>query len=127
MQTQGSNFQQLETAPCEVIQNWLIQQLAKQLTLDPQSIKIAEPLTRYGLDSIDSVTLVGDLEDYLDLELPSTLFWDYPTIEKSAQYLVENYDINVSQVEQQPAPIKEEKVTTNTEAKNKGWGKLWGK
>ncbi len=123
MQTQNSNFQ-LEAAPLEVIQNWLVQQLAKQLSVEPKTIKIAEPLTRYGLDSIDAVTLVGDLEDYLDLELPSTLFWDHPTIEKSAEYLVENYDLNISTLGQEAPSIVEK---TPNEAKNKGFGKFWGK
>ncbi len=88
MQTQSSM-----SKPKEAIENWLVNQLADTLSLDPGSIEVAEPLTRYGLDSIDAVTMVGDLEDWLDLELPSTLFWDYPSIEKSAQYLAETYDI----------------------------------
>lgn len=128
MQTQSSNFQ-LETAPVEVIQNWLVDQLAKQLSIEPKTIKIAEPLTRYGLDSIDAVTLVGDLEDYLELELPSTLFWDHPTIEKSAQYLVDNHDISISTINQETAsnPTPEPQKETPTEVKNKGFGKFWGK
>lgn len=80
-------------SPVEAIQNWLINKLAEQLSLNPANLDINEPLTRYGLDSIDAVTMVGELEDWLDLELPSTLFWDYPTIGKSAQYLVENFDV----------------------------------
>lgn len=79
--------------PIEAVENWLVNQLAQQLSLDTSKIDVTKPLTRYGLDSIDAVTIVGDLEDWLDLELPSTLFWDYPTIEKSAKYLAENYDI----------------------------------
>ena len=77
------------------IQQWLISQLAEVLSLDPTTIEAQQPLTRYGLDSIDAVTLVGDLEDWLDLELPSTLLWDYPTVEKAANYLVEEFDVSV--------------------------------
>lgn len=83
-----------ENSPTEAIQSWLVAQLAEELSLDPSSIEVSEPLTRYGLDSIDAVTLVGDLEDWLDLELPSTLFWDHPTIEKSAQFLVSEFDVS---------------------------------
>ncbi|MGB3691793.1 MAG: acyl carrier protein [Spirulinaceae cyanobacterium] len=82
-----------ENSPTQAIQSWLVAQLAEELSLDPKSIEVSEPLTRYGLDSIDAVTLVGDLEDWLDLELPSTLFWDHPTIEKSAQFLVSEFDV----------------------------------
>jgi acyl carrier protein len=129
MQTQSSSFK-LETTPTEAIQNWLINQLAEQLSLDAKTIKIAEPLTRYGLDSIDAVTMVGDLEDWLELELPSTLFWDHPTIEKSAQYLAENFDITSALIdlksENVEAPIKDNLKSAANANKKKGWGKLWG-
>jgi acyl carrier protein len=75
------------------IQAWLVEQIADVLSLDASTIDIKQPLTRYGLDSIDAVTLVGDLEDWLDLELPSTLLWDYPTIEKASTYMVEEFDV----------------------------------
>ncbi|MEM8807344.1 MAG: acyl carrier protein [Cyanobacteria bacterium P01_G01_bin.38] len=83
------------TSPVEAIQQWLASQLADLLSIDPSTIDVKQPLTRYGLDSIDAVTLVGDLEDWLDLELPSTLLWDYPTLEKASAYLVEEFDVSV--------------------------------
>ncbi len=117
-----------ETSPVEAIQSWLVSKLAKQLSLNAQTIDICQPLTRYGLDSIDAVTLVGDLEDWLGLELPSTLLWDYPTIEKSAQYLVKEFDVSavLTSVEQEVA--KEDAQDTPKEASTaKGWGGLWGR
>lgn len=112
----------------EAIQNWLINKLAEQLSLDTESINVSEPLTRYGLDSIDAVTMVGDLEDWLDLELPSTLFWDHPTIDKSAQYLQENYDLSAALAHGESA--SEAKPATQAEpvaAASKGWGGFFGK
>lgn len=129
MQVQSSSFK-LETSPTEAIQNWLINQLAEQLSLDTKTINVTEPLTRYGLDSIDAVTMVGDLEDWLELELPSTLFWDYPTIEKSAQYLAENFDIATAltnvDVEKLETPKNDNLETTINSNGKKGWGNLWG-
>lgn len=83
------------TSPVEAIQSWLIEQLADVLSLDPTTVDVTQPLTRYGLDSIDAVTLVADLEDWLDLELPSTLLWDYPTIAKAATYLVDEFEVSI--------------------------------
>ncbi|MDV3000834.1 MAG: hypothetical protein N5P05_002440 [Chroococcopsis gigantea SAG 12.99] len=125
MQLQNDLYQLDETSnPTRIVQSWLVNKLAEQLSLDPKTINVQEPLTRYGLDSIDAVTMVGDLEDYLDAELPSTLFWDYPTIEKSAQYLVENCDISgLDNIESAPAPVKE----TPAPANSKGWGGLFGR
>lgn len=84
-----------ESISAHKIQNWLVNQLADVLSLDPATVDVKQPLTRYGLDSIDAVTLVGDLEDWLDLELPSTLLWDYPSIEKAAAYLVDEFEVTL--------------------------------
>ncbi|MDJ0729824.1 MAG: acyl carrier protein [Crocosphaera sp.] len=134
MQLQSSSYklddQATATTPVETVQNWLIKQLAEQLNLDPDKIKITEPFTRYGLDSIDAVTLVGDLEDWLDLDLPDTLFWDYPTVEKSAKYLEEEYDLadalsNIESEETETAePVNQ---TQDNNSDKKGWGNLFGR
>ena len=115
-----------ENSPVEILQNWIAEKLAEQLSIDKSTISFTEPLTRYGLDSIDAVTLVGELEDELDLELPSTLFWDYPTIEKSAQYLVSEFDISESleNLEGANEATTEKPEETATESR-KGWGGFW--
>ncbi|MEA5462316.1 acyl carrier protein [Leptothoe sp. PORK10 BA2] len=83
------------TSPVAAIQSWLVNQIADVLSLDPTTVDVTQPLTRYGLDSIDAVTMVADLEDWLDMELPSTLLWDYPTIAKAATYLVNEFDVSL--------------------------------
>ena len=113
------NTQQIN--PTQTVQNWLVAQLADQLSLDNKTISVTEPLTRYGLDSIDAVTIVGDLEDWLELELPSTLFWDHPTIAQSAQYLAENYDL-LEALNHSSEDPKEPAEPAN----GKGWG-FWGR
>jgi acyl carrier protein len=115
--------------PVEALEGWLVAQLASQLSLDPSTIKVSEPLTRYGLDSIDAVTLVGDLEDWLDLELPDTLFWDRPSIAQASSFLAENYDIaeaiakSHSAEAATPAPAPDNKAPEE----KKGWGNLLGR
>jgi acyl carrier protein len=96
LQNSSSASEQSSLSSMSAIQTWLVKQLGELLSLDTSTIDVNQPLTRYGLDSIDAVTLVGDLEDWLDLELPSTLLWDYPTIQKASAYLVEEFDVTVS-------------------------------
>jgi acyl carrier protein len=131
MQVQSSNSklneENAEINSVSAIQNWLVSKLAEQLSLDANTIDIAEPLTRYGLDSIDAVTMVGDLEDWLDLELPSTLFWDYPTIEKSSQYLDENYDLTEALGKVESSETATPAAKSEPAAAGKGWGGLFGK
>jgi acyl carrier protein len=78
-----------ETSALESLQTWLVNNIAEQCDLDPQEVDIRKPLTNYGLDSIIAFTVVGDLEDYLEIELPATLLWDYPTIEAIAEYVAQ--------------------------------------
>ena len=117
------------TVNLESIQNWLVAQLSEQLSLDSNTIDVNESLTRYGLDSIDAVTLVGDLEDWLDLELPDTLFWDHPTIAQAVKFLVDNYEFesdSTGTAETTPLSAEPESVTNN-ESPKKGLGAFWGK
>lgn len=127
MQVTTSNSKINQTS----IQNWLVKQLSQELSLDANTIEVSEPLTRYGLDSIDAVTLVGDLEDWLDLELPDTLFWDHPSIAQASQFLIDNYDISgeiedsdsVSEAQAQAEKLE----TVNGSNGKKSSGGLWAK
>lgn len=70
--------------------NWLKDNLAKRLNINPQQINIRQPFVNYGLDSVQAVQLTADLEDYLDIKLSPTLAYDYPDIESLANYLIGN-------------------------------------
>lgn len=129
MQVQNSSTSNTEAktgnSPSEILQNWIAEKLAEQLSIEKSTIEYTAPLTRYGLDSIDAVTLVGELEDELELEFPSTLFWDYPTIEKSAQYLVSEFDISESLANLETAEEVTEKKEETPAKSGKGWGGFW--
>src|SRR5262245_59804866 len=73
----------------QAIRDWLVLRLSGILDVNPETIQIREPLTSYGLGSIQAVTLVADIEDWLGWMLPPTLLWDYPTLEEVARYLAE--------------------------------------
>ena len=110
----------------QAIQNWMVNQLVEQLSLDAKTIDVTEPLTRYGLDSIDAVTIVGELEDWLEVELPSTLFWDYPTIEKAAKYLVAEFDVSAALNNAEPTASETKAAEPEASEKSgKGWGGFW--
>ena len=117
------------TNQVSVIENWLAERFAEQLDRDVSNINLTETLTRYGLDSIDAVTMVGELEDSLDEELPATLFWDYPTIAKSAQYLVENFDVSSilnDEDSHEKEEVREEEPEPVAAGGKKGWKGLFG-
>ena len=69
------------------IRAWLINKIAEVLSLSPEALDTREPLARYGMTSIRSVSLSGELSDWLGRPLPATLLYDHPTIDKIAAYL----------------------------------------
>jgi acyl carrier protein len=76
----------------KAIEEWLIARIREVQRLDGTQIDVRAPLETYGLGSVQAVSLVGDLEDWLDRSLPTTLFWDYPSIESIANHLAGNTD-----------------------------------
>jgi acyl carrier protein len=69
----------------EGIRSTLIGMLEKELRID--AVDPDKLLTQYGLDSISALTVAGELEDMLGVELPPTLLWDCPTVNQIADYL----------------------------------------
>ena len=91
------------------IEDWLIGHLADTLKTDKKSIDIRQPFISFGLDSAHAVGLAGDLEEWLERELPPTLIWDYPTIEALARHLASE------EVETIPLHREKHKPTTEHE------------
>ena len=75
----------------EAIRNWLIANIAHVVNVDEASIDVRQTFDNYGLDSLQAVSLSGDLETWLSREIPPTVVWDYPTVEQLAKHLSENH------------------------------------
>ena len=45
------------------------------------------PFADYALDSLTAVELSEDIEDFLHIEIPVTVSWNYPTIDALSTYL----------------------------------------
>jgi acyl carrier protein len=71
------------------IEEWLVTRLAELTRVNPEEVDVEEPFANFGLNSIDAVSLSGDLEDLLGCSLPATLLWDFPTISELSAYLAE--------------------------------------
>lgn len=77
----------------EQIEARLLASLAEVLELAPERIDRTKPFTDFGLDSIKAFTLTGDLAEWIDQDLPATLFWDYPNVEALARFVAEQLGI----------------------------------
>lgn len=73
------------------IVSWLQTQIAAETKTEPARIATNVPFTDYGLDSIIIVTLVTNLEEWLNTSLDPTIFWEFPSIEALADWLVNEH------------------------------------
>lgn len=71
------------------IEGWLVAKIAGLTKVSPEEVDIDEPFANFGLNSIDAVSLSGDLEEILGCGLSATLLWDFPTIRELSAYLAE--------------------------------------
>lgn len=69
------------------IQAWLVERIAAELEISPSEIDTTADLTSYGLGSMQAVSLSGDVEEWLDVSVPATLAYEYPTIDAIAAHL----------------------------------------
>ncbi|MCA1643996.1 MAG: acyl carrier protein [Chloroflexi bacterium] len=73
------------------IQTWLTARLAGLLRVDISDVDPTQPFAEHGVGSREALELSGALEEWLDVRLPATLAWDYPTIELLAEHLAKRY------------------------------------
>lgn len=71
----------------EQLSHWLSNKLAKLCSIDPSEIEQDQPLSTYGLDSMNALSITGELEEMIGIELPSTMFWDFPSIKKVTEFI----------------------------------------
>lgn len=69
------------------------EEAARVLKLDPDGIDPTTPLTSMGFDSLLALELRKRLESSLQVALPATLAWRYPTIDALVPFLAERMDI----------------------------------
>jgi acyl carrier protein len=70
------------------IESWLTARVAALIRQSTAEIDVTRPFSTYALDSVDTVGLTADLEDWLGINLDPTLIWDYPSIRALARHLV---------------------------------------
>ena len=71
----------------DVLKSWLVRELARAVDLSEQAIAFNEPFSRFGLDSAKAIGLLRRLSEFLGRQVPITLAWSHPTIEKLSNHL----------------------------------------
>jgi acyl carrier protein len=84
----------------DALKSWLNDWMANEMGIDRSQIAPAQTFLSYGMDSVQAMTMVGDLEAELGVRLPPTLAWDYPDINALAAHLAARF----SETSAAPAP-----------------------
>jgi len=71
------------------IRDWCIHYLAKALNLPTARIDPDAKFARLGMDSAASVSFVMELEEWLAIELPTSIVFDFPTITRLSRRVAE--------------------------------------
>jgi acyl-CoA synthetase (AMP-forming)/AMP-acid ligase II/acyl carrier protein len=81
------------------IQDWLISWIAKERKLAITEIAPNQSLTYYGLNSLDSMNLLGDLETWLGYSIVPDWLWDSPSIDALAKQIAQSQNaVSVAKV-----------------------------
>jgi acyl carrier protein len=62
--------------------------------VSPEGVDIHRPFSEFGLDSLETLNLMMELEDWLGRELAATIAWDYPTVDGIATHLGASKEAN---------------------------------
>jgi acyl carrier protein len=92
--TNSSEGTPQEPLTAAAIQTWLVSRLVDQMDIAPQEIDVQAPFDSYGLDSVVTVSLAGEIEDLLGCRFSPTLLYEYSTIETLAQYLADEAEVS---------------------------------
>lgn len=76
-----------KSARAREIEAWLRVRLGEELGLDQKTLDLRVPFASLGMGSVEAVSLVGDLERWLDVSIAATALYDYPTIGALARFL----------------------------------------
>ena len=90
----GGEVESNEPLSEEVIRQWLVKRLAKQVKVDPSAIDTAKKFEQYGLDSIVAVRISGDLEKLVEQRLSPALLFEHPSIDELSAHLATGLGLN---------------------------------
>jgi acyl carrier protein len=67
--------------------------VARILDVTASAVAPNQPLGRQGLDSLMALEFRNRLEGQLQLRLPASLTWNYPTLERMSEHLLERLEL----------------------------------
>ena len=76
-----------KSASTRVIQDWIVNAISRSTGIPVSEISLQEAFSNYSMDSLKTVSLMGELEEFLGISLSPTLMYAHPNIEELSRYL----------------------------------------
>ena len=70
-----------------MVRGWLIEQIGRASNTPPDAVDTGAPFAYFGLNSLQYIELVSQLEDWIGREVPPTAAYDFPTIDLLSRYV----------------------------------------
>jgi myxalamid-type polyketide synthase MxaE and MxaD len=86
-----------------MLEAWLVETLGRVLKLAMHKIDPDRPMGAMGLDSLMGIEFVRRLSIALEIPVPATVLFNYPTIRLLARQLLQR--LNLEQVEASPTAV----------------------
>lgn len=86
--------------------------IEEEIKIDKNKLRSEVLFTEYGIDSVISIQLINKLEQEFGI-LPKTLFFEYPTIEKVAEYFYEKHANKCMEIFNHKNDITGEQIANN--------------
>ena len=101
----GKHSSSVESEPVEPklstasdIQAWLVERIAKEIGVTPESIDPKEPFDNYGLDSVLAIEIASAGKQKLGIDMSPLLLVHYPTIKSLSQHLAKELLVSETEV-----------------------------
>ena len=86
------------------LEAYLQEQVGQVLRLSPSKVGLTKPIGSLGLDSLMGLELRNRFEASLELTLPATLVWTYPTVADLANHLAAQMNVPLAALQEAPPP-----------------------
>ncbi len=98
--TQAQNEREaVYISDARVIESWIVSKLANALKVEANWISVHDSIWDLGLNSLQAAGLVGELETWLNQEVPPVVLYEYPTITSLAKQIGSKHTLHLEPTE----------------------------
>nr|WRX36519.1 myxalamid-type polyketide synthase MxaB/epothilone polyketide synthase D [Cystobacterineae bacterium] len=97
----------LKQASSKAIAEWLVSRIAERRNVDRLAIDVRQRFNSNGVDSMAAMGLLAELSNQLGRPLPSTLLWEYPTIDALSRHLSGEAGASVKETRSEQRAVNE--------------------